>query len=278
MVKNRATKLAARTVKSEQGVDYPRALDMVAQPRSLSLVLGQQTSGALIHWNCLPAARNLSIQGPAGSGKTSLLRSLAAQASAHADVYACFAGSEGLAGLKGSAIDATGTWELLLRVRRSVAEVLTNARNHAAALVPGNEPRNSLVVHLARQYADIYVLPHAQRPRQAIVFIDNFDELCRTWEWDGADLAGAGGPESLVAQLAKDGRAAGISIVVAGRSLNLARGTDLRLGERFLLGPATLAEREAFLYSEVASLEIGLWEGIFEPGAGEPVVVQIEKP
>ncbi|HEX9229036.1 MAG TPA: hypothetical protein VF885_20735 [Arthrobacter sp.] len=276
MVKNRAAKMAAHAIKSERGIDYPRALAQVAGRRDLHLVLGTDSAGGLVRWNCLPGARSLSIQGPADSGKTALLRRMSAQASAHADVYACFEGSDALPGLKGCATEAADVWDLLLTVRKSVAAVLTEAREHASSIVPASA-RNSLAARLVRQYASVEGLPVDRRPRPAIVLVDDFDALCRGWEWDGVDLTGADGPEALIAQLAKDGRAAGVSVVIAGRSLSRGRGTDLGLAEKLLLGPATLAERESFLYSEVADLEIGLGEGIFEPGLDDPVVVHFER-
>lgn len=278
MVKNRAAKMAARAIKSEQGIDYPRALAQVTETRDLNLVLGTDPAGALVRWNCLPKAHNLSIQGAGGSGKSTLLKDLASQAAAHADVYACFEGSDSLSGLRKSATDAERTWALLLEVRKLVAAILTEAREYAASRVPAGESRNSLKANVARQRADVGLLPRDRRPRQAIVFIDDFDVLCRTWEWDGVSIADAGGPGALIAQLTMDGRAAKTSVVIAGRSLNTGRGTGLRLSEKLLLGPATLAEREAFLDSEVAELEIGPYEAIFDPGTYEPIVIHLGRP
>ncbi|MGK3708859.1 ATPase, T2SS/T4P/T4SS family [Arthrobacter sp. IK3] len=84
MVKNRAAKEAARNLKAETGITYPRALDLVrAAGREFSypaLTIGI-TAGAPLTWQPRAAAR-LEISGGTGTGKSQLMASMASQAAA----------------------------------------------------------------------------------------------------------------------------------------------------------------------------------------------------
>lgn len=84
MVKNHAAKAAARKLKAESGITYPRALDLVraAGYGSIypSLTIGL-AAGAPVKWQPRTGSR-LEITGVPGSGKSQLMAMMAAQAAA----------------------------------------------------------------------------------------------------------------------------------------------------------------------------------------------------
>lgn len=263
MVKNRAVKRAARELQSEQGMNYPRALAQVQDTRFAGFVLGADGGGNSLFWTGQAKGRSLSVQGTAGSGKTTLVRTLAAQAAGHFDVFACLSGGDPIAEATDCSTNTDGTWDLLRTIRDAVASSLAKAQAYAPAPPQPGVKANRLA-GLFRQPVGVDVLPEGQRPRPSIVFIDDFDSLCRGWEWNNGELKDIGGPGTLVSNLVRDSRRAGLTVVVTGRSLPSRRGHDLAHGEKLLLGPATLAEREAFLFSDVADMEIGSREGILD--------------
>ncbi|MCC3292415.1 ATPase, T2SS/T4P/T4SS family [Arthrobacter sp. zg-Y1110] len=84
MVKNRAAKEAARKLKAESGITYPRALDLVRTAGKASgypaLTVGL-IGGAPVNWRPRPGSR-LEITGATGTGKSELMAFMATQAAA----------------------------------------------------------------------------------------------------------------------------------------------------------------------------------------------------
>lgn len=82
MVKNHAAKAAARKLKAESGITYPRALDLVRAAGYGSsypdLTIGL-AAGAPVKWQPRPGSR-LEITGATGTGKSELMAFLASQA------------------------------------------------------------------------------------------------------------------------------------------------------------------------------------------------------
>lgn len=282
MVKNRAIKTAARKVKSATGIPYPRALAKVQNVSEFSLVLGTGTDGKPITWQCLPHPGNLSIQGPGGSGKTALLASLASQAAPHFDVYAYLHNASAVpAGLRACVSNSGRAWNLILDVRERMKSAFRQAVDYDE--FPPPRPKSpdgtsaSLVEEIrASLREDIQRLPIQIRPKPVILLVDDFDALCRNWDVHASGTPYVGDPVGVLGELARNGRRAGISLVIAGQAFARYRYASHGGGSNLLLGPATLAEREAFLGSDVARIEVGAGAGLYENGREGPVEVILD--
>lgn len=127
MVKNRAEKRNARTIKASTGLTYPRALDLLASPVDQdtlvpSLSLGYGPDGKDITYR--PGKGTvLIIEGPSGFGKSLLMNRLAAEASDVASVYVIDAAKRGTdykgLGRDLSALETTAVGALALVTRLS---------------------------------------------------------------------------------------------------------------------------------------------------------------
>jgi hypothetical protein len=150
---------------------------------------------------------------------------------------------------------------LLNDVRATIAE----ARAFFEASLPANERRSSFVA-LQRTDALVAALPTAQRPPRRVLIIDDYDLLCRNWEWKPVMSARVTySPEALVRALVDHAsHVVDRRVILAGESLRR-NNTDLspRRGSKLLIGPATLAERESFLTADSDDIP-GLWSGLYE--------------
>lgn len=267
MVKNRAAKMAARARASHEGTLYTTALATHANPeRPLRLVLGLDHDGHEVAWPSRPRRRrSLDVQGPAASGKTTLLTSLASQALDHAEVYVC-SGSGRLqvpaAAGHGDGIDSSV--ELIRTLVKDMRATEAEGRAHLDASVSDKE-RRGLAHSIRRTDTDALVaaLPADRRPPRRVLVVDDFDLVCRNWEWNGrGDIRSCTGPDQLVRDLIRgSSQAMDIRVIVTGESLSRS-GTFL--GSGFLLGPSTQAEQEAFLTADNIGEDPGLWAGLYE--------------
>lgn len=250
-------------MKSAHRIPHPRDGAEIVASTDVRLLLGTGTAGTPISWKCQPAPGKLSVQGPAGSGKTTLLTNLVSQAAEHLDVYAYLSdAAKPPCGLKAYGADPRSACELLLDVRESMRSARKQIQDYEDSFLTDEQRRNPLRLNLSPLLG---IAPSIQRPMSAIVVMDDFDALYRDHARGSSYFEHPDCPYAIMDELARDGARAGISIVVAGRSLarsplSKSRGVDSRL----LLGPATLAEREAFLNTHVASLGIGEGLGLFE--------------
>lgn len=92
MVKNRAPKMAARSLASREGIPYASARTANREDpgtASLRLVVGRDRDGNELGWPDSKHHRLLAIQGPAESGKTTLVHRMVRQALGHAEVFVC---------------------------------------------------------------------------------------------------------------------------------------------------------------------------------------------
>lgn len=283
MVKNRAAKMAARSRAAQQGISYTQAL-APASPREaghpLSLVLGLDPAGQNVSWPSRTKGQTLLIQGPAESGKTTLLRRLAVQAADQADVYVCSnSGRLTVPGAAGYGGGFTSSVEIIRALVTDIEATAAEGRRMFDASVTAKE-RTSLEhrTRLALNPTEgLRALPEDRRPPRRVLVIDDFELICRNWEWTGTgDIRTFAGPESLVGTLVKDGGDMDVSVILTGESLS--RSASYIRGSRLLLGPSTLAERESFLISDAVANDPGRWAGLFESGFDEAVKVSLPTP
>lgn len=283
MVKNRAPKLAARARAAKTGTPYTQALapGIGRKPvHPLKLVLGMDQTGKGVSWPIRPKAQTLLIQGPAESGKTTLLRQLAAQALDQAEVYVC--SNSGQLTLPGATGYGDGFASSVEIIRTLVADIETTAAEGRQLIDASVSPKErASLAHRYRLALDplegLKELPEDRRPPRRVLVIDDFDLICRNWEWTGkGDIRAATGPESLIGTLVKDSGDVDISVVLTGESLS--RSTAYITGSRLLLGPSTLAERESFLISDAITADPGRWAGLFESGFAEAMKVTLPTP
>lgn len=272
MVKNRALKTAARKAKSAAGITYPRALATIMDGRDVGLVLGRSHNGSPIIWSCHPRPGVLRIRGGANAGKSTLLADLATQAAPYFDVYAYLGGSPTVpAGLKAHVNDSDGAWNLILHVRERMQSAFRQAAAYDQVTGPAHRSPDWLTFGLGKGFReilreDIKFLPAHRRPKPAMLLVDDFDSLCRNWHPDRFGSPFFGGPVAVLGELAKNGYRAGISLVMAGQTFVRYRYAAHGGGSNLLLGPATLAERESFLGSDVARIEVAAGAGLYEDG------------
>lgn len=267
MVKNRAAKMAARARASHEGTLYTTALASHAGPEQpLRLVLGLDLDGHEVAWPSRPRRRHsLAVQGPASSGKTTLLTSLANQALVHAKVYVCSnSGRLHVPGAAGHGDGIDSSVELIRTLVNDMRATAAEGRAQLDASVPDKERRG--LAHSVRRSdtgALIAALPADRRPPRRVLVVDDFDLLCRNWEWSGrGDIMSSSGPEELVRELVMyASQAMDIRVIVTGESLSR---SGTLLGSRFLLGPSTLAEREFFLTADNVGEDPGHWAGLYE--------------
>jgi hypothetical protein len=260
MVDSRVAKLKARKLQSQTGTSYIRARATIMETDDIQFVSGPPQARTPINWKNVSRGQNLSIQGPANSGKTTLLARLASQAVGHADVYAILNGAiKAPHGLKAHANDPQSAWRVLLDVWETIQSKPPKVRDDSGSTLPDI---GTLAGLRARMFARTQVAPRVRKSKPAIVFIDDFDVLCRE-----STLGRSGpyppGPASLVENLADLGNQAGISVVIAGRSMSLHRLPYRATNSSLLLGPATLAEKEAFFMEQVANFEVGPGQGLY---------------
>ncbi|POH73463.1 hypothetical protein [Arthrobacter glacialis] len=205
---------------------------------------------------------------------------MASQATEHLDVYAYLNRETNRSpGFKVQTNDPVGAIELLLDVRDSMKSALNQLQVYEDSFLTDAQRRSPSWMNLS---ALARKAPPIWRSISAIVFIDDFDALCREWTRGGSRYSHPHGPSGMVEELARDGATAGIGVVVAGRSL--ARTTIPYVSREgslptstLLLGPSTLAERESFLSTDVASLEAGQGSGLYEAwGSDAAEVVQVD--
>lgn len=260
MVESRVAKLKARKLQSQTGMSYVRAWATIMENDDFQVESGLPRARTPINWKNLSRGQNLSIQGPANSGKTTLLARLASQASGHADVYAILNGViKAPHGLKAYANDSQSAGRVLLDVWETMHPKAGKVRDDSGSTLPDI---GTLAGLRAGMFARTQVAPSVRRSKPAIVFIDDFDVLCREWTRDRPGPYPPG-PASLVEDLADAGNSVGISIVVAGRSMSLHRFPYMTVSSGLLLGPATLVEKEAFFMEKVANFEVGPGQGLY---------------
>lgn len=256
---------------SETKLHLPSAPAKAAGPPILELELGIGMDRTPISWTCQSPPGKLSVQGPANSGKTSLLASMASQATEHLDVYAYLSGETNLSlGFKAQTNNPDGAIELLLDVGDSMKSALNQIQIYEDSFLTDAQRSSPSWMNLSALAGKA---PPIWRPMSAIVFIDDFDSLCRDWITGGSHSRHQDGPYGLVEEIARDGATVGLSLVIAGRSLARSpiarpRFGGLGLDAKLLLGPSTLAERETFWNTGIPSLNVGQGVGLFEDGRG----------
>lgn len=250
-------------MQSDGTTQHGRGESKASAPVDIRLLLGTGTTGTPISWKCQPKPGRLSIQGPANAGKTTLLKNLASQASAHLDVYAFISEATDRApAFKAYASDPRDAGELLLEVRAATRSALKQVQDYQDSFLTEKQRNSKTAMNLLALGRNP---PPIWRPMSAVLFIDDIDSLYRYSTSPNEHSDYPGGSYTIVDELARQGDRAGLSAVVAGRSLSRSPLTGLRgHSSRLLLGPSTLAEREAFLYTDVALLEAGEGAGLFE--------------
>lgn len=225
-------------MQSDGTTQHARGESRAIAPADIQLLLGTGTTGTHVRWSCQPEPGRLSIQGPAGAGKTSLLKDLASQASAHLDVYAFISETTDAArSFKAYVSDPSDAGEVLLEVKEKVRSALKQEQEYQDSFLTEKQRNSKSAMNLL---ALVRKSPPTWRPMSAILFIDDIDSLNRDYERSDRYADHPDSPYAVVDQLARQGNKAGLSVVVAGRSLARSPLVGLRgHSSRLLLGSST---------------------------------------
>jgi hypothetical protein len=154
--------------------------------------------------------------------------------------------------------------ELIRTLVNDMRATAAEGRAQLDASVSDKE-RRGLAHGVRRADTDALVaaLPADRRPPSRVLVVDDFDLLCRNWEWTGrGDIRSSSGPDELVRELVGEAsQAMDIRVIVTGESLGR---SGAFLGSRFLLGPSTKAEREFFLTADNVGEDPGPWAGLYD--------------
>lgn len=269
MVKNRAPKQAARALKAKERIPYPRALARVslAVNPELQLTLGSRPDGSSVTWS--GHRFQLAIQGGAGTGKTALLNRLVEEGARQVDVYYYSTQTTPPQGLAGSADTPDSAADMLREIVGTMDSTISTAKEHLLSQLTPAQKKNSFSRNPGGSIED---LPADHRPWRKLVFLDDFDVLYRNWESSQRGLRGQNimrAPSQVMSRLRSDGRRAGIGAVVAGQSITRHLSYEMPYTDRLILGPASLAERESFLHTDLSGLNPGQGWGLYAPAISD---------